>query len=88
MNSKNPKHIAIILDGNKRWASKNNLSVLEGYKGGLDKIKIITQVNLEKRERLNFFPTFLFKGSLIFFEVILWLKNTNVWKPTEFSSQR
>ena len=49
MNSKNPKHIAIILDGNKRWASKNNLSILEGYKKGLEKIKIITQLNLEKK---------------------------------------
>ena len=49
MNNKNPKHIAIILDGNKRWASKNNISVLEGYKKGLEKIKIITQSNLEKK---------------------------------------
>ena len=49
MKSKNPKHIAIILDGNKRWASKNNLSILEGYKQGLEKIKIITQLNLEKK---------------------------------------
>ena len=49
MNHKKPKHIAIILDGNKRWASKNNLSILEGYKKGLEKIKIITQLNLEKK---------------------------------------
>ena len=49
MNNKNPKHIAIILDGNKRWASKNNLSVLEGYQRGLDNIKIIKQSNLEKK---------------------------------------
>ena len=49
MNNKNPKHIAIILDGNKRWASKNNRSVMEGYNRGLDKIKIIMQANLEKK---------------------------------------
>jgi len=49
LNNKNPKHIAIILDGNKRWASKNNLSFLEGYKKGLEKIKIIAQSNLEKK---------------------------------------
>ena len=48
MYKKNPKHIAIILDGNKRWASKNNLSVLEGYKRGLDKINIITHASIEK----------------------------------------
>ena len=49
MNNKNPKHIAIILDGNKRWASKNNRSVMEGYNSGLDKIRIIMQANLEKK---------------------------------------
>ena len=49
MNNKNPKHIAIILDGNKRWASKNNRSVMEGYNRGLDKIRIIMQANLEKK---------------------------------------
>ena len=49
MNNKNPKHIAIILDGNKRWASKNNHSVMEGYNRGLDKIKTIIQENLEKK---------------------------------------
>jgi len=49
LNNKNLKHIAIILDGNKRWASKNNISILEGYKKGLEKIKIITQSNLEKK---------------------------------------
>ena len=49
MNNKNPKHIAIILDGNKRWATQNNVSIFEGYKKGLDKIKIITKLNLEKK---------------------------------------
>ena len=49
MNNKDPNHIAIILDGNKRWASKNNLSALEGYKKGLEKIKIISKLNLEKK---------------------------------------
>ena len=49
MINKNPQHIAIILDGNKRWASKNNLSLLEGYKKGLEKIKIISQSNIDKK---------------------------------------
>ncbi len=49
MPNKNPKHIAIILDGNKRWASVNKLSSIEGYKRGLDKILEITEhcVNLK-----------------------------------------
>ncbi len=32
------KHIAIILDGNKRWAKKNNYSLQNGYKKGLQNI--------------------------------------------------
>ena len=37
----NLSHIAFILDGNKRWAKKNKLSNLDGYKAGFEKIKII-----------------------------------------------
>jgi len=46
--NKTPNHIAIILDGNKRWANKNNFSLIDGYKKGLENIKIITKLNLEK----------------------------------------
>jgi len=31
-----PKHIAIIMDGNRRWASSNNCSILEAYEKGLE----------------------------------------------------
>ncbi|MDD3304446.1 MAG: undecaprenyl diphosphate synthase family protein [Clostridia bacterium] len=31
-----PKHIAIIPDGNRRWASQNGLEKQEGYQHGLD----------------------------------------------------
>ena len=30
-----PKHIAIIMDGNRRWAKSNNYSLLEAYEQGL-----------------------------------------------------
>ncbi len=33
------KHIAIIPDGNRRWAKKNNKSLYEAYKVGIEKIK-------------------------------------------------
>lgn len=37
-----PKHIAIILDGNRRWAKKNGLPVSTGHKAGGDNLlKII-----------------------------------------------
>ena len=31
-----PKHIAIIMDGNRRWANSNNFSVFEAYEKGLE----------------------------------------------------
>ena len=33
-----PKHIAIIMDGNKRWAEKNSSSVLLGHSKGLERV--------------------------------------------------
>ena len=32
------EHIAFILDGNKRWAKKNNISLKDSYKKGLENI--------------------------------------------------
>ena len=34
----NPKHIAIIMDGNRRWAKEHNLPVLEGHRRVVDAI--------------------------------------------------
>ncbi|KPK32215.1 MAG: hypothetical protein AMS24_04755 [Chlamydiae bacterium SM23_39] len=36
-----PHHIAIIMDGNRRWAKKNNLEYIEGYKKGAANLKNI-----------------------------------------------
>lgn len=38
MNENIPNHLGLIIDGNRRWAKKNNLSSLEGHKKGLDNI--------------------------------------------------
>jgi undecaprenyl diphosphate synthase len=38
-----PKHIAFILDGNRRWAKDNNVSTLEGHKAGFRAIKDIVK---------------------------------------------
>ena len=50
MNKNSINHIALILDGNKRWSKKNKLNNREGYKKGFDKIIEIvnysTQINL------------------------------------------
>jgi undecaprenyl diphosphate synthase len=34
-----PKHIAIIMDGNGRWAKKRGLPRVMGHKAGMDAIK-------------------------------------------------
>ena len=36
---KNPKHIAIIMDGNRRWAKENGLVSFKGHRQGLKKLK-------------------------------------------------
>lgn len=33
-----PHHVAFIMDGNRRWASKLNLKNSEGHKVGFDKL--------------------------------------------------
>ena len=38
-----PKHIAIILDGNRRWAKSQGLSPKEGHKAGSENVKKITK---------------------------------------------
>ena len=40
---KTPKHIAIIMDGNGRWAKKNNLQRLDGHKEGVKSVKKIVK---------------------------------------------
>lgn len=34
-----PNHVAIILDGNRRWAKEHGLTGLQGHKAGFDNIK-------------------------------------------------
>ena len=40
--NKSLEHIAIIMDGNGRWASKNDLKRIYGHKRGVDAVKAIT----------------------------------------------
>ena len=42
----NLNHIALILDGNKRWAKKNNHTTLHGYTKGFENIKNIVNFSL------------------------------------------
>jgi len=42
-------HIALILDGNKRWAKKNKLSYINGYTKGFENIKNLVTYSLSKQ---------------------------------------
>ena len=42
-----PNHIAIIMDGNGRWAKSNGLPRLEGHRSGVRTVRKITQASAE-----------------------------------------
>ena len=42
-----PRHIAIIMDGNGRWAEKRNLDRIEGHIKGIDSLRNILKSSLE-----------------------------------------
>lgn len=42
-----PKHIAIIMDGNRRWAKHNKLNNFRGHKKGADKLSEIVKFSYE-----------------------------------------
>lgn len=41
--TKKPKHIAIIMDGNRRWAKKRGLKTMEGHKAGVKALENIAE---------------------------------------------
>ena len=43
-----PNHVAIILDGNGRWATSRGLSRSEGHRAGLDNLKLLSQYIISK----------------------------------------
>lgn len=49
MNQKIPQHVAIVMDGNGRWAENRGLPRVEGHRAGVGVIKAIVQYCLEKK---------------------------------------
>ena len=49
MNQNYLSHVAFILDGNKRWAKKNNFNKIQGYKKGFENIKKIVDFSIKKK---------------------------------------
>ncbi len=48
----NLKHLAIILDGNRRWAKEKGLPTFEGHKAGYDRIKDVSRWCLERNIKI------------------------------------
>jgi undecaprenyl diphosphate synthase len=44
---KKPQHIAIIMDGNGRWAERHKLSRIEGHKQGAENVRSIVDLCIE-----------------------------------------
>jgi len=39
-----PRHVAVIMDGNGRWAKKRNLSRIDGHRAGIDTVRRIVRL--------------------------------------------
>jgi undecaprenyl diphosphate synthase len=46
-----PAHVAIIMDGNRRWAREHGLSELEGHSAGVEKIRWLVEHTLRRGVR-------------------------------------
>lgn len=49
LNQQIPQHIAIIMDGNGRWAENRSLMRIEGHKAGLESVKTVIQCCLNRK---------------------------------------
>lgn len=49
MNQKLPQHVAIVMDGNGRWAENRGLPRAEGHSAGADTVKAIVECCLQKK---------------------------------------
>ena len=47
LNKQLPNHVAFIMDGNRRWAKKKELPIIEGHKKGSEVVKSIVRKSLD-----------------------------------------
>ena len=45
--NKIPKHVAVIMDGNGRWAQKRRLSRINGHKNGVNSVRDVVEASAE-----------------------------------------
>jgi undecaprenyl diphosphate synthase len=67
-----PKHVGLILDGNRRWARERGLAVVEGHRRGVERIEPVVRRCVELGVK----------------HVTFWAFSTENWRrPHEFVSQ-
>ncbi|HDZ84028.1 MAG TPA: di-trans,poly-cis-decaprenylcistransferase, partial [Nitrospirae bacterium] len=54
----NIKHVALIMDGNGRWAKKRGLSRIEGHREGVKRVNEMIDAAIEQKLRAVTFYTF------------------------------
>lgn len=62
-----PTHVAIILDGNRRWAKERGLPTFEGHRQGFERFKNIVKIAREKGVKI----------------LTLWAFSTENWKRSK-----
>lgn len=55
-----PVHVAIIMDGNGRWAKKRNLSRIQGHKAGIESVR--KTVDVAKRIGIKYLTLYTFSS--------------------------
>jgi undecaprenyl diphosphate synthase len=53
-----PAHVAIIMDGNGRWAKQHGLPRIEGHRAGADSVEVV--LNASKKAGVKFLTLFAF----------------------------
>ena len=53
-----PKHIAAIMDGNRRWAKEKGLNSFEGHKKGYERLRKI--LDISKRIGVKYLTVYAF----------------------------
>jgi len=87
-----PKHIAIIMDGNRRWAEKRSLSVLEGHRKGTEVIEPITesahQIGIKVLSLYTLSPENWIRRSRLEIEGLLELLNYYIKSKKDYLNER
>jgi undecaprenyl diphosphate synthase len=43
-----PRHVAVIMDGNNRWAKKRSIPGIAGHKAGVDAVRAVVETSVEQ----------------------------------------